>query len=62
MDVQVPRVSPRDDTKAVLELMDHTHRESLPVVQGSKFLGMVSKLTILDRYRKELIVESSQEV
>jgi CIC family chloride channel protein len=62
MDVHVPRVSPRDATKAVLELMDHTRTESLPVVQGSKFLGMVSKLTILDRYRKELIVESCQEV
>ena len=58
MDVHVPRVSPFDDMKDVLELMDQTHSWSLPVVRGNKFLGMVSKGTILDRYRKELIVQT----
>jgi CIC family chloride channel protein len=58
MDVHVPRVSPFDDMKAVLDLMDQTHSWSLPVVQRNKFLGMVSKGTILDRYRKELIVQT----
>jgi CIC family chloride channel protein len=58
MDVTVPRVSPFDDMKHVLDLMDQTHRWSLPVVRGNKFLGMVSKATILDRYRKELIVQT----
>ena len=58
MDVNVPSVSPFDDMKDVLDLMDQTHSRSLPVVQGKKFLGMVSKATILDRYRKELIVQT----
>jgi CIC family chloride channel protein len=62
MDVHVPRVSPFDDIKEVLELMDQTHSWSLPVVHRNRFLGMVSKGTILDRYRKELIVQSYQEV
>ena len=57
MDAHVPRVSPFDDMKDVLELMDQTHVWSLPVVRRNKFLGMVSKGTILDRYRKELIVQ-----
>jgi CIC family chloride channel protein len=58
MDVNVPRVSPFDDMKDVLDLMDQTHSWALPVVQRKKFLGMVSKATILDRYRKELIVQT----
>lgn len=62
MDVHVPRVSPFDDMKDVLELMDQTHSWSLPVIHRKRFLGMVSKGTILDRYRKELIVQSYQEV
>jgi CIC family chloride channel protein len=62
MDIHVPRVSPRDDIKTVIELMDKTHAQSLPVVHLNKFLGMVSKVTILDRYRKELVVQSYQEV
>ncbi|MBW1741299.1 MAG: chloride channel protein [Deltaproteobacteria bacterium] len=58
MDTNVPHVSPFDDMKEVLELMDQTHSQSLPVVHRNKFLGMVSKVTILDRYRKELIVQT----
>ena len=58
MDTNVPRVSPFDDMKDVLALMDETHAWSLPVVSKNKFLGMVSKGTILDRYRKELIVQT----
>jgi CIC family chloride channel protein len=62
MDTHIPRVSPFDDMKEVLELMDQRHAWSLPVVHRNKFLGMVSKGTILDRYRKELIVQSYKEV
>jgi CIC family chloride channel protein len=58
MDVNVPRVSPFDHMKDVLELMDQTRLWSLPVVGRNKFLGMVSKGTILDRYRKELMVQT----
>lgn len=62
MDVDVPCVSPFDDMRDVLRIMDQSHRWSLPVVYEDKFLGMVSKGTILDRYRKELIVQSYQDV
>lgn len=62
MDTHIPCVSPFDDMKEVLELMDQRRSWSLPVVHRNKFLGMVSKGTILDRYRKELIVQSYKEV
>jgi CIC family chloride channel protein len=62
MDINVPRLSPFDDIKDVLELMDQTDSQSLPVVYRNRFLGMVSKVTILDRYRKELMVQSYREV
>lgn len=62
MDVDVPAVTPVDDIKDVIEWMDRARVDSLPVVHRKKFLGMVSKATILDRYRKELIVQSYQEV
>lgn len=62
MDVSVPRVSPFDEIKDVLGLMDETNSQSLPVVYRNKFMGMVFKMTILERYRKELVVQSSQEV
>ncbi len=58
MDIHVTTVSPFDDMKEVLAVMDQTHLRSLPVVHRNKFLGMVSKVTILDRYRKELIVQT----
>jgi CIC family chloride channel protein len=62
MDINVPRLSPFDDIKDVLEVMDQTQLQSLPVVYRNRFLGMVSKVTILDRYRKELMVQSNREV
>lgn len=62
MDVNVPRVSPFSDLREVLDLMDKTRSWSLPVVHNTTYMGMVSKGTILDQYRKELVVQSYQEV
>jgi CIC family chloride channel protein len=30
----------------------------MPVVSGERFLGMISKATLLDRYRRELMVQT----
>ncbi|RLB30312.1 MAG: hypothetical protein DRH11_15035 [Deltaproteobacteria bacterium] len=57
MDREVPRVSLEDDLMKVFELFDKTHSWSLPVVQNRRFLGLISKATILDHYRKELMVQ-----
>ena len=49
-----------DELTHVLDVMDANRLFSMPVVSQGKFLGMVSKATLLDRYRKELIVQTSE--
>lgn len=55
----VKRVSPDDDLNQVLQIMDRHQLYSIPVVSNKKFIGMISKATILDKYRKELIVQTT---
>ena len=38
--------------------LDRIRSFSLPVVDDGRFLGMISKATILDQYRKELMVQT----
>ena len=58
MDSDVERVSPDDDLEAILDIMDRKHLFSIPVVSNNKFIGMISKATLLDKYRKELMVQT----
>ncbi len=60
MDRSVLTVNLDDDVSEVLRLMDVYNLFSLPVVSNGKYVGMVSKATFLDKYRKELMVQSSQ--
>ena len=59
MDTRVETVHPDDDLSDVLRHMDRNRLFTLPVVAGDRFLGMVSKATLLDQYRKELMVQTS---
>jgi CIC family chloride channel protein len=59
MDPKVDIVSPGDDLIDVLKKMDEKRIFSMPVIAGERFLGMVSKATLLDQYRKELMVQTS---
>jgi chloride channel protein, CIC family len=56
MNPHVKTVSLQDDLSEVLQIMDDGRIFSLPVVADHRFLGMLSKATLLDRYRKGLIV------
>ena len=47
-----------EDLTDVLQLMDEKHLFSLPVVSNKRFVGMISKATLLDRYRQELRVQT----
>ncbi|NOY68258.1 MAG: chloride channel protein [Deltaproteobacteria bacterium] len=47
-----------DELSEVLDRMDKRRLYSMPVVSGDRFVGMVSKATLLDRYRHELMVQS----
>jgi chloride channel protein, CIC family len=58
MDDQVETVGPGDDLQEIISRMDAKGLFSMPVISNKRFIGMVSKATILDRYRKELMVQT----
>ncbi len=58
MDPDPPTVSPQDDLNSVLDRMERLGVFSMPVVSDGRFLGMISKATLLDQYRKELAVQT----
>ena len=49
-----PVVSPNETLPEVLKRFDRTGAWSLPVVKDDRFLGLISKATVLDHYRSEL--------
>ncbi len=60
MDTGVRTVSLHDDLAEVMQKMDTDHLLSMPVVADNHFLGMISKATLLDQYRKELMVQTGR--
>lgn len=60
MDPKPVTASPEDTLMDILGLMDRIHSFSMPVVDHGVFRGMVSKATILDQYRKELMLHSTE--
>ena len=59
MNTKVEVVHPDDDLLDVVRKMDMKRLFSMPVVVNNRFLGLISKATILDQYRKELMVQTS---
>jgi CIC family chloride channel protein len=59
MDTQVQTVGLDDDLSDILNRMDINNLYSMPVVSNNKFVGMISKATLLDKYRNELIVQTT---
>ncbi|MBF0204039.1 MAG: CBS domain-containing protein [Desulfamplus sp.] len=59
MDANPETVHYDDDLSDVLWKMDVKKCFSLPVISNGKFAGMVSKATLLDKYRDELNVQTS---
>lgn len=58
METQVPTVRSDDELADVINLMESEGFDALPVVDHHQFVGMISKATLLDHYRKELIVQA----
>jgi len=54
MQTDLTTVSLTESVADILKTFDITHAWSLPVVENRKFLGLISKATMLDQYRKEL--------
>lgn len=60
MDRSVLTVNLDDDVSEILRQMDVYNLFSMPVLSQGRHVGMVSKATFLDKYRKELMVQSTQ--
>ncbi len=58
MDIQVQTVGLDDDLSVILDRMDAGNLYSMPVIANNQFVGMISKATLLDKYRNELIVQT----
>ena len=58
MDTDVKVVYLDDELPEVLRKMDANQLFSMPVITNRKFIGMISKATLLDKYRKELMVQT----
>jgi len=59
MNPHVETVLPDEDLTKVLRKMDSQRLFSMPVVVNNRFVGMISKATLLDKYRKELMVQTT---
>lgn len=59
MDAHVSVANVGDDLNDVLRIMDSKGLFSMPVLSNKRFVGMVSKATLLDQYRKELMVQTA---
>jgi CIC family chloride channel protein len=55
MTVPVETISMSDTIHQVLKKFDDAHQWNLPVIENGKYLGFVSKSTILSKYREELL-------
>ncbi len=60
MDTNVSIASVYDDLSEILRKMDVDGVPSMPVVSDNRFMGMISKATVLDQYRKELMVQTGR--
>ena len=57
MDREGERVSPDQPLMDVMRQFEKTYSWNLPVVYNDRFLGLISKASLLDYYRKQLISE-----
>lgn len=55
----LPVISLREPISVALDKFESSKAWSLPVVEGDKFLGMLSKSTLFDHYRRELQIQAT---
>lgn len=60
MDREVEVVHPDDELANVLAIMEEKGLYSMPVVANHRFVGMISKATLFDHYRKEVRVQTAE--
>ena len=47
-----------DELSEILHRMEAQRMNNIPVVANGKFIGMLSKTTLLEHYREELIAQT----
>ncbi len=55
----LPVIDARESALSAIQKFEASGAWSLPVIEDGKFLGMMSKSTLFDRYRRELIVHTA---
>ena len=53
----LPAINMNEPINSALNKLETSKAWSLPVVEGDKFLGMLSKSTLFDHYRRELQIQ-----
>jgi CIC family chloride channel protein len=48
-------ISPNDSLHSVLKKFDETNQWNLPIIEKGRYIGFLSKASILTRYRNELL-------
>lgn len=56
----LPTVEVSESVLAIIQKFESCGEWSLPLIEDGKFVGMLSKSTLFDRYRRELIVHTSE--
>jgi CIC family chloride channel protein len=55
MTIPEAKISPEENLHDILKKFDEAHQWNLPVIDGNKYIGFVSKARILSKYREELV-------
>lgn len=58
MRTEVPTIDVGDSALAAIQTFERSGAWSLPVLDDGRYVGMMSKSTLFDRYRRELIVHT----
>jgi CIC family chloride channel protein len=58
MDSETPTIPLDASLSEALSLFEQTGAWALPVVDGRRFAGLMSKSTLFDHYRRELSVQA----
>jgi chloride channel protein, CIC family len=56
----LPAIDARESALSAIQKFESSGAWSLPVIEDGRFLGMMSKSTLFDRYRRELIVHTHE--
>ncbi|MCZ6553584.1 MAG: chloride channel protein [SAR324 cluster bacterium] len=60
MQTDLPTIDAAESAYSAIQKFEASGAWSLPVIEEGRFLGMMSKSTLFDRYRRELIVHTEE--